>query len=84
MSIEDSRSIDDSRRKFLQTAGMGIGWLAALDLFERTGVAAAANPLAPKQPPLPATAKSDRRITPSSRLAGAGSRKASSDIMRQP
>src|SRR5689334_1812100 len=48
--------IDESRRKFLQTSGMGIGWLAALDLFQRSA-AAAPNPLAPKSPPLPATAK---------------------------
>src|SRR5690348_8384988 len=51
-------SIEASRRNFLQNAGMGIGWLAALDLFQRTGAAAAASPLAPKTPPLPATAKS--------------------------
>ena len=53
-------SIDDSRREFLQNAGLGIGWLAALDLFQRHGAAAAdgPNPLAPKTPPLPATAKS--------------------------
>ena len=31
-------SIDRSRRDFLQNAGMGIGWLAALDLFQKTGV----------------------------------------------
>src|SRR6266404_9959726 len=48
----------NSRRQFLQTSGMGIGWLAALDLFQRTGVCAdAVSPLAPKTPPLPATAK---------------------------
>src|SRR6266850_1913262 len=52
-------SIENSRRKFLQTSGMGIGWLAALDLFQRTGVCAdTASPLAAKTPPLPATAKS--------------------------
>src|SRR3954449_2489565 len=52
-------SIDRSRREFLQNAGMGIGWLAALDLFQRSGSAAeAASLLAPKKPPLPATAKS--------------------------
>src|ERR1044071_8552335 len=54
-------SIEASRRGFLQNAGMGIGWLAALDLFQRSGGAAAANApgvLAPKTPPLPATAKS--------------------------
>src|SRR5438045_2563957 len=50
---------DSSRRKFLQTSGLGIGWLAALDLFHQTATAAAEppNPLAPKSPPLPATAK---------------------------
>ena len=51
-------SIDDSRRKFLQTSGLGIGWLAALDLFHRTAAASPASPLAPKAPPLPSTAKS--------------------------
>jgi hypothetical protein len=44
-----------TRRHFLQTTGLGIGWLAALDLF---GAQEAANPFAPKKPPLPATAKS--------------------------
>ncbi len=48
----------DSRRKFLQTSGLGIGWLAALDLFERSAAASAPGPLAPKAPPWPATAKS--------------------------
>lgn len=47
----------DSRRKFLQTSGLGIGWLAALDLFQQSAAANPANPLAPKTPPLPATAK---------------------------
>jgi len=51
-------SIDDSRRKFLQASGLGIGWLAALDLLHRTAAASPAAPLAPKAPPLPATAKS--------------------------
>ena len=39
---------------------MGIGWLAAVDMLQRNGAAAAdgQNPLAPKKPPLPATAKS--------------------------
>ena len=56
-------STDDSRRKFLQKSGLGIGWLAALDLFERSAAAAnTRNPLAPKSPPLRATAKSvDRK-----------------------
>ena len=44
-----------SRRHFLQTTGLGMGWLAALDLF---GAEEPANPFAPKKPPLPATAKS--------------------------
>src|SRR5215471_2286176 len=47
----------DSRRKFLQQSGLGIGWLAALDLFQRDAEAGAAGPLAAKAPPLPATAK---------------------------
>src|SRR6266511_506638 len=51
-------SIDDSRRKFLRASGLGLGWLAALDLFHRTAAANTPNPLAPKTPPLPATAKS--------------------------
>src|SRR5947207_2378329 len=50
-------SIDASRRRFLQTSGLGIGWLAALDLFHQTALAGAVNPVAPKSPPLPATAK---------------------------
>src|SRR6267378_3150382 len=57
MSID--QSIDHSRRKFLQNSGLGLGWLAALDLFQQTSAAASTgNPLAPKTPPLPATAKS--------------------------
>ena len=51
-------SIEDSRRKFLQTSGLGIGWLAALDMFRQSAQAGATNPLAPKTPPLRATAKS--------------------------
>src|SRR5437016_2307891 len=50
-------STDSSRRRFLQTSGLGIGWLAALDLFHQTAGADTGNPLAPKTPPLPATAK---------------------------
>ena len=43
--------IEKSRRQFLQSAGMGFGWLAAIDLFKRTGAAAeSAGPLAPKPP----------------------------------
>jgi hypothetical protein len=57
MSTDESRLTDNSRRKFLQTSGLGIGWLAALDLFQQTASAETANPLAPKLPPLRATAK---------------------------
>lgn len=45
---------DASRRGFLQQTGLGLGWLAALDLFRHCGGAA---PLSARQPP-PATAKS--------------------------
>src|SRR3954454_885846 len=48
---------NDSRRRFLQTSGLGIGWLAALDLFQQTASASPTNPLAPKAPPLKASAK---------------------------
>src|SRR5437879_2374137 len=48
----------DSRRKFLQTSGLGIGWLAALDMFHREARADDRSPLAPKTPPWPSTAKS--------------------------
>src|SRR5689334_23741424 len=51
--------IDESRRRFLQNSGLGIGWLAALDLLQaEAATTATAGPLAPKSPPLPATAKS--------------------------
>ena len=50
--------IDQSRRNFLQTSGLGIGWLAALDLLNQTAHANTAGPLAPKSPHFPATAKS--------------------------
>src|SRR5688572_14188564 len=57
MSTNEFR--DESRRKFLQGCGLGIGWLAALDLLnsDKAFGAAPVNPLAPKKPPLPATAK---------------------------
>lgn len=51
-------STDNSRRKFLQNSGLGLGWLAAYDLFSRSASAATVNPIAAKSPPLPATAKS--------------------------
>ena len=47
-----------ARRQFLQQSGLGIGWLAALDLFHGNAAASPAAPLAPKAPPLRATAKS--------------------------
>src|SRR5512134_302415 len=50
-------SIDFGRRAFLQNSGLGIGWLAALDLLQRNARAAPPDPLAPKKPPLRATAK---------------------------
>src|SRR6202795_1954706 len=53
----DSRQTD-SRRKFLQTSGLGIGWLAALDLLNQPAVAVPQGPLPPKPPPWPASAKS--------------------------
>jgi hypothetical protein len=46
-------STDLSRRGFLQHAGLGLGWLAALDLLR-----AAENPLAPRRPHFPVKAKS--------------------------
>src|SRR5215472_10811333 len=51
-------STNDSRRAFLQKSGLGIGWLAALDLLHQTAIAETTNTLAPKAPPLRATAKS--------------------------
>ncbi len=43
--------IDDSRRSFLRYSGLGLGWLAAMDLFAQSG------PLAARPAPQPATAK---------------------------
>jgi hypothetical protein len=51
-------SIDNSRRKFLQTSGLGLAWLATMDFLNRAGVASTPGPLSPKKPQLPATAKS--------------------------
>ena len=45
----------DSRRHLLQNSGLGIGWLAAMDLLRAQPQAA--GPLAPKAPSLPHTAK---------------------------
>jgi len=51
--------IDENRRRFLKHSGLGLGWLAALDLLQRDGRAAPAkSPLEARRPPLPATAKS--------------------------
>ncbi len=50
---------NENRRRFLRNSGLGLGWLAALDLLQRDGRAAPTEgPLAPRRPPLPATAKS--------------------------
>src|SRR5215212_6865083 len=63
MWIERSRSVRswdaDTRRDFLRNSGLGLGWLAAMSLLDKNAVAEplAANPLAPKKPPKPATAK---------------------------
>ena len=49
----------DSRRAFLQRSALGIGWLAALDLHAQSEQAGlAVDPLAVREPPRPATAKS--------------------------
>jgi hypothetical protein len=49
----DSRRPDshgtDSRREFLQTSGLGIGWLAALDLLNRPAAAGTQGPQAPRR-----------------------------------
>jgi hypothetical protein len=63
MSTESRSSLPvvsraSSRRRFLQTSGLGIGWLAALELLDRAAAAGTAGLLAPKTPPLPATARS--------------------------
>jgi uncharacterized protein (DUF1501 family) len=49
-----------TRRWFFQQCGVGLGAIALGRLFQQNGLAAplaAANPLAPKQPPLPAKAR---------------------------
>ncbi|MGH9719877.1 MAG: DUF1501 domain-containing protein, partial [Bryobacteraceae bacterium] len=53
-----NRTWTDSRRRFLQTSGLGLGWLAALDMIHQSAQAATPSPMTPKAPPLPATAKS--------------------------
>ena len=47
---------DQTRRRFLQGAGLGVGWMGALDLLR--GNEQRTNPLAPREPHYPATAKS--------------------------
>ena len=53
---------NESRRRFLQSSGLGIGWLAVLDMVERakgaTTSSPLAGPLAAKKPHFPGTAKS--------------------------
>ncbi len=50
--------IDRSRRSFLRNSGLGLGWLAAMDLFAQTGPGASrADSLAARPAPLRATAK---------------------------
>ncbi len=46
-----------SRRDFLRSSGLGVGWLAAMDLLQRNAAGQSASLLAPKPPPLPAKAK---------------------------
>lgn len=46
-----------NRREFLGRLGSGFGMVALQHLLARDGYGAAANPMAPKQPPLPAKAK---------------------------
>src|SRR4051794_28384014 len=65
MSINDpTERFNESRRRFLRHAGLGLGWLAAADLLNRDLVrpaqaaTSAPDPTAAKKPPLPATAKS--------------------------
>src|SRR3954451_4815135 len=58
-SADNPRWNANSRRYFLQNSGLGLGWLAASSLFSGSAAADTAppNPLAPKKPPFPATAK---------------------------
>ncbi|MCX6589819.1 MAG: DUF1501 domain-containing protein [Acidobacteria bacterium] len=46
-----------NRREFLASLGSGFGMVALQHLLAQDGYGAAGNPLAPKQPPLPAKAK---------------------------
>ena len=50
---------NESRRHFLRHSALGIGWLAALDLFGQPDLRVSSDgPLAPRVPPLPAKARS--------------------------
>ena len=46
---------NESRRSFLKHSGLGLGWLAAMDLFRQTS--SAADPVLARRPHLPATAR---------------------------
>ena len=46
-----------TRRWFLRDCGVGLASLALAQLLQRDAFASAANPFAPKAPPLPAKAK---------------------------
>ena len=46
-----------SRRDFLRNSALGIGWLAAMDLFGQAAAETSGSPLAARPSPLPATAK---------------------------
>ena len=48
---------DGSRRDFLRNSALGIGWLAAMDLFGQAAAETPGSPLAARPSPLPATAK---------------------------
>jgi len=60
MTPREERALAGTRRHFLQQSQLGLGALAMTALrgpLASAGVSAATNPLAPKQPPLPAKAK---------------------------
>jgi hypothetical protein len=60
MRIDPKVWNDYNRRNFLRKSGLGLGWLAASEMLDRATAAdtAAPNPLAPKKPNFPGTAKS--------------------------
>src|SRR6516162_9674982 len=53
--MSSSMSIDQTRRRFLQHSGLGLGWLAAADMLAATSTP---DPLAARKPHFPASAKS--------------------------